>query len=153
MQPITLARFNALACYCRFGPAMWLIEECGWYESDDGQLLGLVLRDRQDGDYQGAFLARDRAERFRWIHGTEFFDEPEQVVAALQAQAPDVAARLEQERVQGDEPSVAMDFFTLRVPQARLHPSFTLLNDGESYSPARELISSMMRWHEDIDGN
>jgi len=153
MHPINLARFDALAAYCRFGPAMWLVEECAWYESEDGHLLGMVLRDRQDGDYQAAFLARDRAERFRWIHGTDFFDAPELAVAALLAQAPGLLARLEQERGQGDEPPTAVDFFALQVPEARLHPSFALLREGEGYSPARELIASMMRWHEDIDGN
>lgn len=153
MHPISLARFNALAAYCRFGPAMWLIEECAWYESDDGRLLGLVLRDRQDGDYQAAFLARDHAERFRWIQGTEFFEDPELAAAALQVRAPGLLARLEQERGQGDEPPRAVDFFALRVPEARLHPNFAILREGEGYSPARELIRSMMRWHQDIDGN
>lgn len=153
MHPITLARFNALAGYCRFGPAMALLEEGAWYESADGQLVGVIVRDRQDGDYQGILLARDRVERFRWVHGTDFFDEPDQALAELQVQAPGFSARIEQERGQGDEPSAAVDFFALRVPQARLHPSFTTLSEGEGYSPARELISSMMRWHEDIDGN
>lgn len=27
------------------------------------------------------------------------------------------------------------------------------LGDLEGYSPAREIIGAMMRWHEDIDGN
>lgn len=153
MTPITLARFDALAGYCRLGPAMWLIEECGWYESDDGRLLGLILRDRQDGDYQGVLFARDRAERFRWVHGTSFFDEPGLALDELRRQQAGVSKGLEEEREQGDEPSEAMDFFALRVAQARLHPSFQSLSNSSGYSPARELISSMMRWHEDIDGN
>jgi hypothetical protein len=153
MHPICRARFEALAAYCRVGPAMGLIEEHSWYESDDGRLLGLVLRDATDGDYQAAFLARDRVERFRWIHGTDFFDTPEGAIAALKEQAPGLLARLEDERGQGDEPARAMEFFTLKVSPDRLHAHFAILRDGESYSPARELISAMMRWHDDIDGN
>ncbi|WP_145480776.1 hypothetical protein [Stenotrophomonas rhizophila] len=153
MNPITLARFDALAGYCRFGPGMAIAEECGWYESADGSLLGLIVRDRQDGDYQGILLARDRADRFRWVNGTSFFEEPETALIELRAQAPRVAEKIEHQRGQVDEASAAMDFFFLRVPQARLHPSFTALSETEGYSPARELISSMMRWHEDIDGN
>src|SRR5205085_5136340 len=94
MHQISLERFNALAGYCRFGPAMWMVEECDWYESSDGHLLGLVLRDRQDGDYQGAFLARDKAQRFRWIHGTDFFDDSALVAAALKVQSDSFLARL-----------------------------------------------------------
>lgn len=153
MHPISLARFDALAAYCRLGPAMGLIEEHSWYESVDGRLLGLVLRDVTDGDYQSAFLARDRVERFRWILGTEFFDTPEGAIATLNEQAPGLLARLEDERGQGDEPARAVDFFTLQVPPNRLHPHFAILREGEGYSPARELISAMMRWHDDIDGN
>lgn len=153
MHPIKLARFDALAAYCRLGPAMGLIEEHSWYESEDGLLLGLVLRDVTDQDYQAVFLARDRVERFRWIHGTEFFDTPEEAIAALNEQALGLLARLEDERGQGDEPARAVDFFTLQVPQDRLHPHFAILREGEGYSPARELISTMMRWHHDMDGN
>ncbi|MEO8801799.1 MAG: hypothetical protein ABI375_00410 [Rudaea sp.] len=153
MRSIHRARFEALAAYCRVGPAMGLIEEHSWYESDDGQLLGLVLRDVTDGDYQAAFLARDRVERFRWIHGTDFFDTPGGAIAALNEQAPGFLARLENERGQGDEPARVVDFFTLKVPPDRLHPHFAILREGEGYSPARELIRAMMRWHDDIDGN
>ena len=153
MHPIILARFDALAAYCRFGPAIGLVEEHSWYESEDGQLLGLVLRDVVDSDYQAAFLARDHVGRFRWIHGTEFFDTPESAIAALNEQAPELLSRLEDERGQGDEPARAVDFFTLQVPPKRLHPNFSILREGEGYSPARELISAMMRWHDDIDGN
>lgn len=63
MHPISVGRFNALAAYCRFGPAMWLIEECEWHESEDGKMLGLVQRDLQDGDYQGAILASKLKEK------------------------------------------------------------------------------------------
>lgn len=153
MHPISLARFDALAAYCRMGPAMGMVEEHSWYESDDGQLLGLVLRDATDGDYQAAFLARDRVERFRWIHGTDFFDTPGQAITALNEQAQGLLDRLEDERGQGDEPARSIDFFTLQVPEDRLHPNFATLREGQGYSPARELIGAMMRWHEDIDGN
>jgi hypothetical protein len=153
MHPISLKRFDALAAYCRFGPASWLVEECAWYESEDGQLLGLVLLDPQDGDYQAAFLARDHAERFRWIHGTAFFDDINEAIAELRAQAPTLLARIEAQRAQGEGPPNAVDFFALRVPVERLHPNFSILYESEGYSPARELLKSMMRWHEDVDGN
>lgn len=153
MHPISLARFEALAAYCRVAAAMHLIEEHSWYESDDGSLLGVVFRDVMDGDYQGMFLARDLVERFRAIDGTRFFDTPEGAAAALIGQAPNLLARLDEQRGQGDEPCRAVDFFALRVSETRADPSFVNLRDLEGYSPAREIISAMMRWHEDIDGN
>jgi len=153
MRPITRARFNALAAYCRIGPAMCLVDEHAWFESDDGRLLGLVLRELIDGEYQTVFLARDLVERFRWIQGTKFFDSPEDATAAMFEQAPELLARLDEERCQGDEPRRAVDFFASRVSEARADSNFVNLRDLEGYSPAREMIGAMMRWHEDIDGN
>lgn len=153
MRPISLARFDALAGYCRVAAAMHLIEEQSWHESGDGRLLGVVIRDVSDGDYQAMFLARDLAERFRAIDGTRFSDTPEGAVAAMIEQAPALLANLDHERAQGDEPRRAVDFFAPRVPEARADPNFVSLRDLEGYSPARELISAMMRWYQDVDGN
>ena len=153
MHPISAARFEALAAYCRFGPAMHTVEELAWYESDDGRMLGVVVRELVDGEFQAVFLAPDLVERFRWIHGTNFVDTPEVATADLLAQAPALLARLDGQRAQGDEPRRAIDFFAPRVPASRLDPSFVQLRDGEGFSPARELIGKMMRWHQDIDGN
>lgn len=132
---------------------MHLVDEHAWYESDDGRLLGLVLRELVDGEYQAVFLARDLVERFRWVYGTSFFDTQEAAAAAMVKQAPALLARLDDARCQGDEPRRAVDFFATRVPESRANPSFASLRDLEGYSPARELISAMMRWHDDIDGN
>ena len=154
MHPISFARFNALAAWCRFGPAMWILEECAWYEAEDGNLLGLVVRDRTDGDFLGIYLAKDRAERFRHFGQTDSFHAtPEAAEAALIAGAPALSARLEAERQQSNAPNEGVDFFRLEVARERLHPSFSTLHDSESFSPARELVGAMMRWYEDVDGN
>lgn len=133
---------------------MWILEEGAWFESEDGRLLGVVVRDKTDGDFLGIYLAKDRAERFRQISQTDtFFDTPDDAAAALIAGAPALSARLEVERRQGDDHREAVDFFELEVPRERLHPSFATLHDSEGFSPARELIGAMMRWYEDVDGN
>jgi len=142
MHPISRARFEALAAYCRIGPAMNLVDEQAWYESEDGRLLGLVLRELVDGEYQAVFLARDLVERFRCIHGTKFFDTPEAATAEMIEQAPGLLARLDEARRQGDEPRRAVDFFAPRVPEARADPSFVSLRDIEGYI-ARHARSSV----------
>lgn len=154
MHPISLARFNALAAWCRFGPTMWILDEVAWFESSDGHLLGLVVRDRTDGDFLGIYLAKDRVERFRQISQTDaFFDTAEAAAAALVAGAPGLLARLEAERRQGNEGPAPVDFFRLEVPRERLHPSFATLLDSEGFSPARAIVGAMMRWYDDVDGN
>ncbi|MCD0279380.1 hypothetical protein JWH04_10580 [Xanthomonas melonis] len=154
MHLITLARFDALAGYCRVATAMHLIEEQAWYESEDGHLLCVIFRDvAGSAGYQGMFLARDLAERFRAIDGTYFYDTVDGAVTAMQKEAPALLEKLEDERAQGDEPRRALDFFAPQVPLERRHTHFVELSEGEGYSPARELVTNLMHWHDDIDGN
>ncbi len=54
---------------------------------------------------------------------------------------------------QGDEEGPAVDFFKPAVNDERFHPSFRMLLQDLRYSPAREIITAMMRYHEDVDGN
>jgi hypothetical protein len=54
---------------------------------------------------------------------------------------------------QGDVKGPPVDFFTPIVPAEALHPNFKLLLEHPRYSPARDLIASMMRYYEDADGN
>ena len=54
---------------------------------------------------------------------------------------------------QGDEVGEPVDFFTLRRPREKLHPSFVSLMESPGYAPARRMIEPMMRWFDDVDGN
>src|SRR3546814_9736272 len=64
-----------------------------------------------------------------------------------------LAAAPDAEFHQGDSERTPIDFFTPLVPAERLHPTFNILTSQERYSPARDLIAAMMRFHEDADGN
>ena len=54
---------------------------------------------------------------------------------------------------QGDESGPVIDFFDPIVPEDRLHPSFKALTSQEGFSPAKELIASMMHYFGNPDGN
>ena len=60
-------RFNAIAGYARHPRARLTGDEVGYYEDDGGSLLGLLVRDREDGDFAGMAFGRDRKLRFRWM--------------------------------------------------------------------------------------
>src|SRR3546814_1457266 len=64
-----------------------------------------------------------------------------------------LAAAPDAEFHQGDSERTPIDFFTPLVPAERLHPTYNILTSQERYSPARDLIAAMMRFHEDADGN
>lgn len=74
MEEITELRFNALAGYARQPQAALTGEELAYFEAEDGSLLGLIIRDLEDGDFAGMAFGRDAKLRFRWTSMTEFFE-------------------------------------------------------------------------------
>ena len=153
MNKISQVRFDALAGYCRTPAALFAAEEVAWFEVGGEALLVVASRHRADGDYAAVILARDARERYRCIWVTEFLPKESDAISAAQERCGPLMARIEEERIQGDEKGEPIDFFTPVVPQHRLHSSFVALTTQEGYSPVLELIKPMMRWHEDADGN
>ncbi|ARH17971.1 hypothetical protein ABMZ67_31415 [Pseudomonas aeruginosa] len=154
MRPISNQRFNAFAAYCRSPQALAIAEEILWFEADDSRIVATIIRDRPDSEFAGIILGRDERERYRWINATEFFKSKIQARAALRAKIEEIIPILEQHRKQGDNDKKPVDFFTpLKKTKQPLHQSFLNLTNLEGFSPAKEIIEPMMRWHEDVDGN
>jgi hypothetical protein len=153
MKTISQARFEALAGYCRKPETMHVAEEVQWLQVRNEEVLVVVIRDRADGDFSAILLARDLKLRYRWIDMTKFLKSPAAALAAASPRVEAALSDLDRKRMQGDEKGAPVDFFTPVVAQEKLHPDFVQLSTLEGYSPAKELIIPMMRWHEDADGN
>lgn len=151
MRPISRTRFNVLAGLARGGNAAYFGTEIRWYESVDSSLLALLMLDT-DGEFSGIVFGRDAAGRFRWVHQTSFFESPGPAVAATHLFAE--RSRLQGRRVfpQGDEKK-PLDPFTPVVAQAKLHERFVLLENDERYAAARAVVTELMPWFANQDGN
>jgi hypothetical protein len=153
MRAISRARWDALAVYCRDPRAMAFVRELAWFEAADERVLATLIVDT-DGEFSGIILARDLRERFRAVGTTTgCFDTPEQALADLHRKILSLLPNLEEQRRQGDESGKVIDFFAPLVDEEKLHPHFRKVASGDEFSAAREIISAMMRWHEDVDGN
>lgn len=153
MEEITELRFNALAGYARQPQAALTGEELAYFEAEDGSLLGLIIRDLEDGDFAGMAFGRDAKLRFRWTSMTEFFETPEQAHGALERLITELHDEPKEFHHQGDEDGDPVDFFApLHAPEA-LHTDFQKVASEAGFFPARGIIEPMMRWHEDLDGN
>lgn len=153
MKPIPLIRFDALAGYARQPLIRFISDELGWYEHASERVLGIIIRDRTDGDFSGFVFGRDRSGRYRWIAGTSFYDKKRIAEIELRLEMERQSALPDEEYFQGDEGRVPVDFFAHHAPEDRLHESFKALRDLEVYSAARGIIEPMMRWYQDADGN
>lgn len=153
MRPIPLVRFNALAGYCREPLSRYYADEVGWFENAGERVLGVVIRDRTDGDFAGVILARDRRGRFRAVSLTDFEPSERRAKVSLWREMECLSLASDEEYYQGDESGTPLDFFTPRVPQDRLSNDFRKLAEAESFAAARGIIEPMMHWYEDPDGN
>ncbi|MBD3831753.1 MAG: hypothetical protein IE910_00155 [Brevundimonas sp.] len=152
MTPISFVRFNAVAGYARRPMTGVTAEELAWYEHDQGRILGLILRDRADGDFGHLVFAPDQRRRYRNVHVGFEADRRRAEVALRRALEAAAMAPVEDHH-QGDEVGGPVDFFALSRPRERLHPSFVVLMESPGYAPARRMIEPMMRWFDDVDGN
>jgi hypothetical protein len=151
--PISLTRFNALGGYARHPRTFLMIDELEFFETQNGDVLGIATLDIIESGFGGIVLARDSKRRFRGVDVTEFCDTAEKAREVLFAGMVKAARANEEEHHQGDEKGAPVDFFTHLHAEERLHPAFVQLTRNEGYSPAREIIEPMMRWYEDADGN
>jgi hypothetical protein len=153
LKEIPELRFNAIAGYARHPRAALTGEEIAYFEAEDGSILGLIIRDREDGDFAGMAFGRDAKLRFRWTSMTDFLESPELARDALAKLMTKLFDEPDEFHHQGDEKGEPVDFFTPVHPLEVLHPNFQQVASEIGFFPARGIIEPMMRWHEDLDGN
>lgn len=150
---LTPARFEAFAMCARAFPGYSISAECSYWSTSDERLIGVVLVDLIDRDFNFVVLARDKRCRYRAVNvGTSFSNRAaaeralSRCLIEMHNSGPTIFA-------QGDENGHAMDFFTPQAPSDQLHRNFNILTDGPAFSAAQELISEMANVFEDPDGN
>lgn len=153
MIEVSLVRFNAIAGYARQPMSQVYGEEISYFESEDGSLMGMIIRDRTDDDFSGMVFGQDKKMRFRWTGMTDFLPSADEAKTALEEKFNALEGAPKEEHFQGDEVGGPLDFFELLHGEDRLHPDFVSLANDEGYSSARGMIEPMMRWYEDADGN
>jgi hypothetical protein len=149
---ISQLRFEALVSYTRHPIAAALGEEVAWYRDDDENLLGVVVRDRTDGDYMANVLGRDESRRFRAIETLGAYETRSAAKrAALEAIEGHVRSATSVFPQGGERQGV--DLFDPVVPISRLNPNFRAITEQRGYSPALEIMKEMANHFVDPDGN
>lgn len=153
LQEISSIRFDALAGYARLPTAKLWGEEVRWAQGANETILVAVIRDFEDNDYSAMLFARDLKKRYRWISMTEWVEGTANALLLAVEAVQEALNDLDKERVQGDEKGKPVEFFVQYKGAKELNEDFLMLATQEVYSPAKGIIESMMRWHEDADGN
>jgi hypothetical protein len=153
MQRLSQLRYAALAGYIRDPRSALVSEEIGWYSNIDERVIGVLLRDTIDDDYVSIILGRDERHCFRAVDVTSSLPSIGKAKATLGRDIESWSKRPEADFNQGVGTGPAVDFFRPIVPLDQLGTTFKRVKDSVGYSPARELVSAMMYYFDDPDGN
>lgn len=149
---LSKARFDALT-YMRHPFAFVVAEEVEWFSDTDERVLGVLLRDRTDNDWNFNLLGRDERGLFRYIEGKSSYDSRTVARDGLIACLAAHSATGKYEFPQGDVQRKKNEIFRIVVPGKRLNPHFTTLTQELRYSPAKEIIGELAYALADVDGN
>ncbi len=127
--------------------------ELGWFEGADEKVLGVLVLDLQDNDYAYYVLGRDAKSRFRAVGIDCSIQTAEEAYARLETKLAEYAQMPPAKFHQGDEFGKPLDFFKPVVEAEKQHPNFRALISGRGNSPALGLLTEMMHYFEDADGN
>jgi len=146
-------RFEIMAMWSRAVPQSAPTAECSVWTMDGERVLGMVIMDLTDRDYNFVILARDERGRFRAVDVGETYFTRRMAEVALAKRLPEVNDWEDVAFEQGDVIGRSLDLFTPLVPADRLHPDFLTLANGPAFSAAREVIAEMANVFDDPDGN
>lgn len=152
IKKISVKRFNALAGHSRSAAASYVSKELEWYANSTESVLGVLLLDTIDDDYAAVVMGRDENNRFRAIEVESSFPLKYDASQWLERTMKWFAATGKRIFPQGD-PQKGINLFAPVIPIERQHPYFAKLSKEIAFLPARSIITEMMPYFIDIDGN
>lgn len=151
---LTPERYNAFVAWTRTPTADLVGEELEFFSNRTETLIGVLIKDRFDRDFGFVVLGRDLKGRFRCIDVWACMTRTEArhaLFASLRKHTDSGATVFPQDDEEKD--AAGVDLFGLQAPAESLHASFRLLSSGAHWTPARTIMSEMMRHFVDVDGN
>lgn len=151
---MTPERYNAFVAWTRTPTADLVGEELEFFSNRVETLIGVLIKDRFDRDFGFVVLGRDLKGRFRCIDVSTSMTRTEArhaLFASLQKHTVGGATVFPQDDKEDD--SAGVNLFGLQAPTERLHHAFRLLSSAAHWTPARSIMSEMMRHFVDVDGN
>lgn len=154
VKPLTPERYNAFVAWTRTPIAGMMGQEIEFFSTLNERVIGVLILDRTDGDYGYVALGRDEKGRYRCIGVNMSMRKLDAQHALLRELKQHFHSGIEV-FPQGDEAKdkAGIDLFASVVPEEKLGETFRLISAGDHWTPARSIMSEMMRHFHDVDGN
>lgn len=148
MKTINKNRADLLLLFTRKHIFLLTYEELEYYMSDDEKLLGIILKDHLDNDYNYVVLARNTKGEYQFIYGESCFDTIEEARTKLSNffSSP-IYDKTDLQK------GLSPDFFNQVVKKEQENPNYKLLCESKHFSPAKKCIEELAHSFTDKDGN
>jgi hypothetical protein len=153
VKAISNQRFNAYVSWSRAPMAKQMSQECEWFSDLEERVLGVVSLDYTDRDFGFVTLGRDEKGRFRCVDVQTSFQAVSEARRRLFVSMQEHSSTGDAMFPQGDKDNAGVDLFTPLSSEDKLHDAFKLVRSHDVWSPARAMLSEMMRHYVDVDGN
>lgn len=137
---------DLLLLFTREPFALVIGTELEYYSSIDGGLLGIVILDNYDKNFNIVVLGRDESRQYKAINIKVDF-------ATIEIARQELTILMHSDKIIYHDDSNFFDLFKDLNKKHQEHPYFTLLNYDGKYSSAKEAIKEVSYHYKDIDGN
>ena len=149
---ISKNRFNIYMLFTRNPIINVLAIEEAYYSNEDNSILGVLLLDILDKEYNYILLSRDENKQFRAFEVKVGFDSKNNAVEMLINSLRWHTAQGMKKVVHGVTKK-GLDLFKIVVPRSHLHPYFVRLSNDRSLLASKKVLIEIANHLEDIDGN
>lgn len=154
VKEISEEKFKAYAGLTIHPIAEYFSQQIAWFSNNRENILGVLLFDLIDHDFNCVLMGRDEIGQFRAFDVATDFNNPNAAVFWIYSSIEKLTIEDKILFTQGDKTNGDfVDFFQDVVPIEKQHPYYQLLKNSPFWSPAKKLIQEIMPHYRDIDGN
>ena len=153
INKISEGKFKAFVMFSREPIITFFTKELEYYSNENITLLGTIVLDFTDSDFNCVILARDATGKFRGIDVATSFSSLEKARDWIFQKMRWHTGKRMKIFEQGDEINKGVDLFTPIVVSNKMHPYFKRLNEDIQFQPAKKILIEASRYFEDIDNN
>ena len=154
VKSISKEKFKAYVGLTVLPIAEYFCQEIYWVSDIKENILGVILLDYADNDFNSVLLGRDEIGRFRAFDLKTDFNNPEAALFWISSTIETLVKQGKNIFPQGDSTNnQKIDLFNDLKPQNQLNPYYQLLKNSKFWNSAKHMIQEIMPHYTDIDGN
>ena len=152
IQEINKNRFDIYMLFTRHPNINFIAKELHYFSNEENTLLGVILFDYNDEDFNYVLNARDENKQFRAFEIKTDFKSKELAIESLMNSMKWHTAQ-ELKMVDQGAPKQGVKLFNTIVSEDKLHPYFINLKEGKGTLASKNAIIEIANHLDDIDGN